>query len=145
MYSIPNNLSLPEKVVNFKSFPPQKKERMVDSALKLIANGQVCVIIDCSDPSISIELGEPKVTKMLDFPVKKNILQILLERLKNLGKLAIKTYGKGYESAREPIMPVICVNELDIDTVEDKLISNNYYGYKGLLCFCCVSLNRFPI
>lgn len=128
-------------VVNFKSFPLEKKEKMVDSALRVIANGQVCVILDCSDPSISIDLEEPKVTKKLDFPVKKNILQIKLQRLKNLGKLAVSKFGKGYESSREPIMPVICVNESDIDIVEDRLISNNYYGYKGLLCFCCVRIH----
>jgi hypothetical protein len=80
------------------------------------------------------------VTKKLEFPVRKNILEIILQRLKNLGKLAISKYGKGYESAREPIMPVICVNEVDIDIVEDRLITNNYYNYKGLLCFCCVRI-----
>ena len=47
---------------------------MVDSALRTIANGELSIIIDCSDPSISIDLMEPKVTKKLDFPVRKNIL-----------------------------------------------------------------------
>lgn len=37
-------------------------------------------------------------------------------------------------------MPVICVNEVDIDIVDQRLINNDYYGYKGLLCFCCVSI-----
>jgi hypothetical protein len=39
MYQIPDNLKIPENVVNFKSFPQKKKEKMVDSALKVIANG----------------------------------------------------------------------------------------------------------
>jgi hypothetical protein len=56
MHTIPDNLSLPENVVNFKNFPIEKKEKMVESALRIISEGQLCVIIDCSDPEISLEL-----------------------------------------------------------------------------------------
>ena len=55
--------------------------------------------------------------------------------------MAINKYGKGFEIDREPILPVICVNELDVDKVEEELLKNNYYGYKGVLCFSCVSFH----
>lgn len=74
-----------------------------------------------------------------------SIIEIIVSRLKDLGSIAIGKYGKGFEIEREPILPVICVNELDVDIVEEELLKNDYYGYKGILCFGCVSTKGFNI
>jgi len=66
-----------------------------------------------------------------------------LTRLKGLGRLSVEKFGKNYSKDREPIFVVICVNELDLDVVEEELLKNEYYGYKGILCFGCVSIKGF--
>jgi hypothetical protein len=66
-------------------------------------------------------LGEPKITKIIDFPLKINILQFLLAKLKNLGDLAVGKFGKGFEQERPPILVVLCINEIDYEVVSDIL------------------------
>ena len=112
---------------------------MIESSLKMIANGLLSIVIDCSDPEISRKLGEPKALKKLDLPNNLSLLEIIICRLKDLGTVATGKYGKGFEWEREAILPVICVNELDVEKVEEELLKNDYFGYKGILCFGCVS------
>ena len=112
---------------------------MIDKSLKMIANGMLSVIIDCSEAEISRELGIPKLLKKLDVPNRLSLVEIITKRLKDLGAVAVSKYGRGFEIEREPILPVICVNELDVDQVEEELLKNDYFGYKGILCFGCVS------
>ena len=69
-----------------------------------------------------------------------NLLQFYLKRLKDLGSLAEQKFGKHVRN-RDPLLPIICVNDHEIEVVEDQLNKNNYYGYNGLLCFSTVSLN----
>ena len=132
-------LSVPQRVVNFNQFPLEKREKMIEQSLKMIAKGKMCVVIDCTAVAKSLSGGQPKILKKLNFPVKMNLLEFFLTRLKDLGSLVVRKFGKGYTSNREPILPIFCVNEADIDAVENNLLSENYYGYKGMLCFCTVS------
>jgi hypothetical protein len=67
-----------------------------------------------------------------------NLLQFFLGRIRDLGNLAIQKYGSKLKN-RDPILPIICVNDHEIEEVEELLNKNNYYGYNGLLCFSTVS------
>jgi hypothetical protein len=71
-----------------------------------------------------------------------NLLQFYLKRFKDLGSLAEQRFGKHIKN-RDPLLPIICVNDNEIERVEQQLNANNYYGYNGLLCFSTVILNPY--
>lgn len=138
-------VSLPEDVVSFTSLPISQKEKMVDVAFKQISQGAVAVVIGDLNPAQSQGLSSPKILTALDVPGKINLIKFLLSRLRDLGRFSIQRFGKNYSHDREPIFAVICVNELDVDQVEEELLKNDYFGYKGILCFGCVSFQDLNI
>jgi len=90
---------------------------MINDGLKLIAEGKVSVIIDACDPSLHQKLGCPKLLYRFEALNNMNLLEFILKRLKDLGSLAEKKHGKIIEH-RDPIIPIICVNETEIDLIE---------------------------
>lgn len=138
LYQIPKNPRLPQNVHNFDNLTENFVNSMVDKGLKIIAEGKVCVIIDATEPALNLNLNQTKILKKLNLPVKHNFLEFVLKRLKSLGNFAIEKYGKLYKSRRDAIMPIIVSNHMDIEAVENELIKNNYFGYKGLICFSVV-------
>lgn len=140
MYNLPTDVKIPEKAVNFNVFPIEKKEKMIEQSLKLISEGKISVILDASNPFQLAESETPVCTSNLNLnlPIDFSILEFFLNRLKDLGNLAIEKFGKNYEQKREAILAIICLSEGDIDEVEETLLSKNYYGYEGVLCFCTV-------
>lgn len=112
---------------------------MTDRGLKIIAQGKVCLIIDATEPSLNLNLSRTKILKKLNLPKKVNYLEFILKRMKSLCDRAIAQYGKLYKTRRDAIMPIIVSNHLDIESVESELIKNNYFGYKGLICFSIVT------
>lgn len=118
---------------------------MTDKGLKLIAEGKVCIIIDATEPALNLNLNQAKILKKLNLPQKQNFLEFILKRLKSLGDYAISRHGKLYKSSRDAIMPIIISNYLDIEAVESVLIRNNYFGYKGLICYSIVTIFSLKI
>lgn len=49
----PSASDLPEKLIKFSSLSLLQKEKMIETSLKIIANGFVSVVIDCSEAQIS--------------------------------------------------------------------------------------------
>lgn len=142
MYSLPQELKIPEKVVNFNVFPLEKKEKMIEQSLRLISQGKMCTVIDATCPLQLMEEKEPVSTKKFDLglPLKFTILEFFLKRLKDLGNLAVEKFGRNFQGKREPILVIICVSEGDVDEVDEVLERENYYGYEGVLCFCTVRM-----
>lgn len=106
--------------------------------MQLIAEGKVSVLIDACDPCIGQRLGSPKLLYKFKSFENISLLELYLKRLKDLGSLAQQKYGKKHFQ-RDPILPIICVNDHEIEEVEQELIKNNYFGYSGLYCFSTVN------
>ncbi len=83
-------------IQKLQKIPPQEQEAMISEGLKMIAQGQVSIVIECLDPSVSIKLKEPQVTKWLSLPIPKCVLEIIIQRIQSLGKLAVEKHGKLY-------------------------------------------------
>lgn len=139
LYKIPKKPRFPQNVHNFNNLAENFTSSMVNKGLKFIAEGKVCIIIDATEPSLNLNLNQTKILKKLNLPSKYNFLEFILKRLKSLGEKAVQTHGKLYKSRRDPIMPIIISSHLDIEPIENELIKNNYYGYKGLICFSIVN------
>ena len=110
----------------------------MEEGLQIIAEGKVSVLIDACDPAFGQKLGTPKLLYKIKSFDNVSLLELYLKRLKDLGSLATQKYGKK-QYQRDPILPIICVNDHEIEEVEQELIKNNYFGYSGLLCFSTVS------
>jgi len=112
---------------------------MFDLGLKLISEGKVGVILNFA--GFKQELGLPK-NKCLytpPWPYSISILEFYLHRLKSLGQYAVKKHGKNYLKKREPILIFLQTNEESIDSIDRYLLSNDYFGYQGIICFATVS------
>lgn len=109
--------------------------------LQIIAEGKLAVLIDACDPCMGQCLRTPKLLYKLKSFENISLLELYLKRLKDLGNLAQQKYGKN-NLQRDPILPVICVNDHEIEEVEQELVKNNYFGYSGLLCFSTVKESK---
>lgn len=69
-----------------------------------------------------------------DSVLNMNTIQMIFNKLKNIGDKAIAKYGKNYASSREPIMILMLANEYEIENIEKHLVSHKYYDYKGVIC-----------
>ena len=142
LYKIPKTLEVPySKVMNLNKFLENDKKKFLEVGLKAIAHGKTAIIIDASDPGLHLKLnGVPQLLKRIPTERPIHMLELMLNRLKDLGNHAMDQFGEGYDATRrDPILVVLCVNEMDIGIIEDELVQLNYYGYKGILCFTIVS------
>jgi len=63
------------------------------------------------------KLGTPKLLYRFKSFENTSLLELYLKRLKDLGSLAQQKYGKKHFQ-RDPILPIICVNDHEIEEVE---------------------------
>ena len=61
-------------------------------------------------------------------------VEIVLKKMRMIGQRAISKYGKNYKSTREPIMILIMANEHQIENIENTLVEEQYFDYKGVIC-----------
>jgi hypothetical protein len=141
MYTVPKKLKVPLNVGSLNTVPFNLKNDMIENSLKKISEGKMSVVIDASDPKIIYNLAEPKILKKFGKIRPINSLEYILSKLKSLGELALKKYGKNFEDSRDPIMPVVICSSAEIEEVEHDLFKNRYYGYKGMLCITVVRKN----
>lgn len=108
--------------------------------LKLISEGKVGLILNFSGFKHGLGLPKNKALYTPPWPYSISILEFYLHRLKSLGQYAIKKHGKNYLKKREPILIFLQTNEESIDSIDRFLLSNDYFGYQGIICFATVYL-----
>jgi len=130
----------PSRIIDLDKTNIRERALFHERGYRAISEGKVAVVIDASDPSKDYarqERGSSMLDSSKDSP-NINRLTNILNKLREIGDQAIKLYGKNFEGIREPIMPILCVSEAEIDIVEKYLVDNNYLEYKGFMCLSIV-------
>jgi hypothetical protein len=119
-------------------FNDEYRGEMFDSGLKLISEGKVGMVINFAGFKKELGLPKNKALYVPSWPYNISILEFYLYRIKSLGQFAVKKYGKNFSKKREPILVFLQTNEESIDVVDKFLLSNDYFGYQGIICFATV-------
>ena len=79
-------------------------QELKSKGLKIISEGKVAVFINLSGFHQELKLKEPRALHIPHWPFNFTILEFFMERIRGVGKQALKLHGKNYPKKREPIL-----------------------------------------
>jgi hypothetical protein len=105
-----------------------------ESSLKLISEGKFAIVVTAG---LSRKFGQncAKIRIRPNWEAEDSLLELLVKRAQEIGRLATERFGKGYSKKRDPIMIFIMINTSEIEEIKTYLQSVKNFGYKGLATF----------
>ena len=105
-----------------------------ESTLKMISQGKLAIVISAGlSRKFGFECAKLKIRPNWDSEF--SLLQLIIERAREIGATAIYRFGKGYNRKREPIQIYVMINTSEIEEIKHFLERVKNFGYNGLLTF----------
>lgn len=121
------------KVMNMNLLNDAETTQLTELGLKTISEGKMCVILDAAGLNLNQGYPKPRLLQKPKSCLNLTTIEIVLRKLDMIGRKAVSKYGKNFKASREPIMILIMANEYEIESVEDFLVENKYFDYKGII------------
>lgn len=105
-----------------------------EGTLKIVSQGKLALVVTAG---LSRKFGydTAKLRIKPNWDSDFSLLQLIVERAREIGSTAIYRFGKSYTRKREPIQIYLMINTSEIEDVKSYLESVKNFGYTGLLTF----------
>ena len=126
------------RVINFNYLHSSDLQEMNEDGLKLISEGKLAVILDFSTFDEELCLDTLKLKHKPKWSLDLTILEYYLIRIKSIGRYATQKFGVNHDQGRDPILVLLQCNDMNMEEIDDFLVTKRYFGYQGLICFTTV-------
>lgn len=105
-----------------------------EATLKLVSEGKFSLVV-CAGLSRKFGQDCAKIKVKPPWETDLSLIELVVRRAQEIGKIAIERFGKGYNKKRDPILIFIMINTKEIEEIKAYLQSVKNFGYKGLITF----------
>jgi len=99
-----------------------------------VSQGKLAVIIQAAGTSETLfkKTGRPCAMFTPKLPRSHSLIEILIKRARSLGNFCTALYGRNFDRDDEPISILLITNEIDFDSIQMFMMSNDNFGYKNI-------------
>jgi UDP-N-acetylglucosamine pyrophosphorylase len=105
-----------------------------ETTMRLVSEGKFAIVVSAG---LTRKFGYPcaKIRIKPPWEAEESLLELVVKRAQEIGRLAVERFGKNYTKKRDPIVIYIMINTKEIEEIKTYLQSVKNFGYKGLVTF----------